>query len=249
MNLFAAALKKDGTAGHEAKISFCMIVKDGGDSLSTCLESVRPLVDEIIVVDTGSTDDTLKIAKSLGSRVISTTWQQDFASARNVYLRAAKHPWILSLDSDETIACKDPVRFRNILSESEDAAFVFTIKNYFVMSEWTFPMAPSEFGGEIEPGIGWTPSRTIRLFSRKSGLAYRYPVHESLVPAVRARVLWIHRCGVPIRHVGALQPVWMPTRQTFDVSGYWHPKTGSISSNIRGYLELGKVLLCRRRSR
>ncbi|HEY9738354.1 MAG TPA: tetratricopeptide repeat protein [Trichocoleus sp.] len=84
-------------------ISLCMIVKDEAERLPACLESVRSLVDEIVVLDTGSTDATVDVAQSLGAKVYFAEWQQDFAAARNEALRHATGDWVLVLDADETL--------------------------------------------------------------------------------------------------------------------------------------------------
>lgn len=85
------------------RISLCMIVKDEAESLPRCLQSVEGAVDEIIVVDTGSSDGTPDIAREWGARVIDFVWQDDFAMARNAGLDAATGHWILFLDADEAL--------------------------------------------------------------------------------------------------------------------------------------------------
>src|SRR5260370_37189051 len=88
---------------RSADVSFCMIVRNGAATLSACLRSVAALCDELIVVDTGSDDDSPEIARSFGARVVHTRWPGDFSAARNVYLEHARCPWVLSLDADEVL--------------------------------------------------------------------------------------------------------------------------------------------------
>ena len=83
------------------KLSLAMIAKNEARCLARCLQSVRCLTDEIIVADTGSTDDTVKIAKTHGAKVAHFTWINDFAAARNFALAQASGDWILVLDADE----------------------------------------------------------------------------------------------------------------------------------------------------
>lgn len=84
-------------------ISLCMIVRDEADLLPACLASVRGVVGEIIVVDTGSQDDTVNMAQKVGATVASFPWQDDFAAARNYSLDLAQREWILVLDADEVL--------------------------------------------------------------------------------------------------------------------------------------------------
>ncbi len=83
------------------KISACVIVKNEEENLAVCLESMKNIVDEIIVVDTGSTDQTITIAKQLKANVYSYPWENDFAAAKNFALEKATGDWIVFLDADE----------------------------------------------------------------------------------------------------------------------------------------------------
>lgn len=86
------------------KISLCMVVKDEASRLAHCLQSVRPVVDEMIVLDTGSTDETAAIAQSLSAIVPTFPWNNSFADARNEALKYATGDWVLVLDADETLS-------------------------------------------------------------------------------------------------------------------------------------------------
>lgn len=86
------------------RLALCMIVRDEERMLPGCLESVRNIVDEIVVVDTGSTDGTVAIAQAAGARVVPFTWCDDFAAARNAALPHVTADWILVLDADERLA-------------------------------------------------------------------------------------------------------------------------------------------------
>ena len=84
-------------------ISLCLIVKDEAANLPRCLDSAAAIVDEIVVVDTGSTDATVDIAAAHNARVFSIDWPNDFAAARNVSLSHATGDWVLVLDADEVL--------------------------------------------------------------------------------------------------------------------------------------------------
>jgi glycosyltransferase involved in cell wall biosynthesis len=85
------------------KLSLCMIVKNETENLARCLDSVKGVVDEMIVMDTGSTDDTIAIAKSYGATVPIYNWQGNFSQARNEALKYVTGDWILVLDADEEL--------------------------------------------------------------------------------------------------------------------------------------------------
>lgn len=86
------------------KLSLCLICRDNERTIRSCLESIRPWVDEIVVVDTGSTDRTPQIAEELGARLFHFAWCDDFAAARNESLRHARGEWLFWMDSDDTIS-------------------------------------------------------------------------------------------------------------------------------------------------
>ena len=86
------------------KLSLCMIVKDEAPMLPEFLERVRGLWDELVVVDTGSQDETATILEAAGAKVLHRPWQNDFALARNFSLEAASGKWILVLDPDEHVS-------------------------------------------------------------------------------------------------------------------------------------------------
>lgn len=91
---------------NEPTITLTMIVRNETRSLRNCLRSVSAQVDEIVIVDTGSTDDTMDIAREFTEKVSSFPWQEDFSAARNYALQMATGDWILSLDADEELVCQ-----------------------------------------------------------------------------------------------------------------------------------------------
>lgn len=84
-------------------ITLCMIVRDEAERLPHCLASVAGVVDEAVIVDTGSQDDTVAIARDWGARVYEAPWEEDFAAARNIALKYVTTEWVLVLDADETL--------------------------------------------------------------------------------------------------------------------------------------------------
>src|SRR5438477_6471542 len=91
------------SADRRPRLTVCMIVKNEAANLRRALASVGPVADELVVVDTGSTDDSAAVAAELGARVAHFAWCDDFAAARNAALALASGAWILSLDADEEL--------------------------------------------------------------------------------------------------------------------------------------------------
>jgi GT2 family glycosyltransferase len=102
---FAAKWQSRATRpARRPRVSLCMIVRDEATTLARCLAAAAPAVDEIVVADTGSVDDTKAVAASHGARILDVPWTDDFAAARNAALAAATGDWVLSLDADEALA-------------------------------------------------------------------------------------------------------------------------------------------------
>src|SRR5262245_35170186 len=109
-----------------------MIVRNGAATLRACLDSVAAIADEMIVVDTGSTDESAAIARGYGARVVSIPWPNDFSAARNEYVRLARCAWVLSLDADEILGPVSREAMHHNLAACPRSAFVFEIRNYYV---------------------------------------------------------------------------------------------------------------------
>ena len=111
-------------------ISLCMIAKNEEKYLEQCLNSVKGLADEIIIVDTGSTDRTKEIAKKFSAKIFDFKWIDDFSAARNESLKHAAKDWILVLDADEMIDKEAVKAIKDFIKNNEYDAFSFIQKNY-----------------------------------------------------------------------------------------------------------------------
>jgi tetratricopeptide (TPR) repeat protein len=170
-------------------------------------------------------------------------WCDDFAAARNRYVEEARCPWILALDADEVLCPVAGERLRALL-DGPPTAYALTIRNYFALGDGDLPHAPSEFAGEVEPGIGCILSRTVRLFPRRRGVAYRFPVHESLLPALRERRLPACLAAAPaVDHFGYLRPREELARKRAAYAELGRRKLREHPDWAPGYLELGRLHL------
>jgi len=144
-------------------ISLCMIVKNEERFLAQCLRSVSDVVDEIIVVDTGSTDRTIEIARSFGAKVIEREWRNDFAWARNQSLELATKRWILALDADEELT-----------PESKPALEVLKTTPAHHDAIWVRFLNQSD----DYRGTGAMSHALIRIFPNDPAIRYRGLIHE-----------------------------------------------------------------------
>lgn len=110
-------------------ISLCMITKNEEKNLRTCLESVKDYVDEIIIVDTGSSDKTIDIAKEYTSNVYTHTWSYDFSEARNKSLEKATKDWILFLDADEKLPISECIKLKETINNTEAEGLFLRLEN------------------------------------------------------------------------------------------------------------------------
>lgn len=199
----------DRTSTSGSFISLCMIVRDEQAFLGPCLNSIKSLVDEIIVVDTGSADRSADIAKVYGALVYPFKWCQDFSAARNYSLEQASGDWVFILDADEVIAGKDHEALRTMVSDdlSMSQAYSLETRNYsngVNIMDWQ----PNDRSYPAqETGMGWFPTRKVRLFPKSDQLRFDYPVHELVEPSIRNSGLSIQTCDIPIHHYGQVNEV------------------------------------------
>ncbi|MEE9260777.1 MAG: glycosyltransferase family 2 protein, partial [Candidatus Scalindua sediminis] len=112
-----AAPRSDIVGTGTPTISLCMIVKNEEKFLPTCLESIKDYVDEIIIVDTGSTDSTVEIARRYNAKIYHHAWENSFSKARNHSLKYATCDWILWLDADEEVDKKDAYKLKKVIKD------------------------------------------------------------------------------------------------------------------------------------
>lgn len=152
-----------------SKISVCLIVKNEEKNIERCLESIIDLSEEIIVVDTGSTDNTIPLAKSYGAKVIEYTWNNDFSDARNKSLEYATKDWILFLDADECLSPDSINLMDNILSNHLNDKF----KGYYV--RLVNVVSNQEIGDSV----------VFRLFKNDPEHRFKGKMHEQIINSVQ----------------------------------------------------------------
>lgn len=190
------------------RLSLAMIVKNEQRHLAHCLESVRGLVDEWIVVDTGSTDDTVAIAESFGATVSHFEWIDDFAAARNASLARCTGDWILVLDADESIDPLDHGLIRRALERSEVQGYKLWLRNYMRSGAFVgCSGAAQRNDGKYREGAAYShhiPRRALRLFRRQAEPIYRSRVHELAESWFEEKRLLTEDLEATIHHFGKI---------------------------------------------
>ena len=145
------------------KISACYMVKNEEKNLPRSIDSIKNQVDEMVIVDTGSTDKTINIAKSYGAKIIETTWQDDFSTPRNMAIEEASGDWIIFLDADEYFVTPQKVRSAVERFSTKDAILIPRINI-------------DDKNDNQELGNDWC----LRIFKNAPYLRYRGLIHENI---------------------------------------------------------------------
>jgi glycosyltransferase involved in cell wall biosynthesis len=172
-------------------LSLCMIVRDEEPRIAECLQSIAPHVDEMVVVDTGSTDRTREIARDCGARVFDFPWTDSFAEARNQSLAQARGDWIFWMDADDVISPQVGQELRRLIRRHPQRDFAFQIQVHI-------PPGPGEFSETIVDHV--------KLFPNRPDLRFEHRIHEQILPA-------IHRAGLEVR----FSDLWV-THRNYDRS-------------------------------
>ena len=189
-------------------ISLCMIVRDEERFLRQAIASVQPVGSQVIVVDTGSEDQTVEIALSLGAQVIRFPWQDDFAAARNESLKHAQGDWILVLDADEAIDQRDLPALRALIKK-KDACFIFRHRHYLdQITIQGFTPCTGEYPDWERGQQGYFEDQRCRLFPNHRGIYYVGKVHELIEPRL-AELNWkqVLPAPFPVHHYGYLDSI------------------------------------------
>lgn len=180
------------------RLSLCMIVKNEAYFLDTCLSAASDYVDEIIVVDTGSTDTTLEIAARYTDKVPSFEWRDHFADARNYSLDQATGDWIIVLDADEMIESGHWGDIRQLIAHTDKDAFFLEQRNYSLEPANVDWVPISEKTPYTRNYKGYKPNAIARLFRNNGHIRYSGRVHEVIDQGLEEGTF--ETLDIPIHH-------------------------------------------------
>lgn len=166
------------------QLSACLIVRNEAILLPHCLESINSFVDEIIVVDTGSTDNTVEIARSYGAQVHFFPWIEDFSAARNKSLSYASGEWILYIDADETIDTVNAAKIRQVINRKD------------IMAVTVRQCIPQQSGNIATTFY----SEYCRIFRCHPEIRFAGNVHEQILPAIERLGGRVLRTDIVLHH-------------------------------------------------
>ena len=166
------------------RLSLCMIVRDEAAHLPACLDSVQGLADDIVIVDTGSTDTTREIARARGARVFEAAWTGDFGAARNLALAEARGEWILVLDADETLPPASRICLHELISGPPHSAYNLVQKNRLAAA-----------GTHVSVHI-------VRLFPNDPRVRFERPIHEQVNTSLERAGIRIVDTNIVFDHSG-----------------------------------------------
>jgi glycosyltransferase involved in cell wall biosynthesis len=170
-----------------ANLSVCIIAKNEEKMLTDCLESVKDVANEIILVDTGSTDSTLEVAEKYNCRIINSSWQNDFSKARNISLNAAKNPYILCIDADERLTNPELLSETLTHSSSNVGGWLLQITS-----------VAKRHDGSIDTYI----SNLLRLFISHPKIRFSGIIHEQIIEPILKLGYKLENSQLKLTHLG-----------------------------------------------
>lgn len=189
-------------------ISLCIITKDEEKYIEQCLNSVKDLVDEIIIVDTGSTDTTKEICKKFGvqnAKFFDYVWNDDFSEARNESLKHATKDWVLVLDADEVIEDKDLAKIKNAI-ENQEEIVGFSLEQRSYINNFFEGAKKNDSSFEMVKDYPFYISHNlVRLFKNKLGLHFKHKVHELVEDSINEKNLKYKKLDVVLHHFGSVK--------------------------------------------
>ncbi|MGQ9818426.1 MAG: glycosyltransferase [Candidatus Kapaibacteriales bacterium] len=185
---------------NSIKISFCIIVKNEEKFIGNCLKSISAVADEIIIVDTGSTDKTIEIAKSFTNKIFYFPWNNNFSEARNHALSYAQYPIIFSIDADEEL--QNPEAVFEALRKAKDNVGGWFVANISLASK------------KDSSGFDTYATKMVRMFRNQPDIRFRGIIHEQIQDSILQKGFQLSDSEIVLIHYGySLDPDSMKKKQ------------------------------------
>ncbi|MBN1477260.1 tetratricopeptide repeat protein [Candidatus Sumerlaeota bacterium] len=222
-------------------LSVCLICRDEAQWIADCLRSIRPHIDEIVLVDTGSTDGTPDLAKPFGPLLVDFPWCDDFSAARNAGIDAATCDFVLILDPDEGLSESDIVKLPGLMARSDVMAHRLTQRTYSDDSRlisWQPVATPCP---EARGMRGFFDVSQIRLFRRLPSIRYEGRIHEDLEPSIRREGGQIATSDLIVHHWKFLTHEMRQREKSRQYLALSEAKVLERSGDARAWRELGQA--------
>ena len=224
-------------------LALSMIVKNAAQDLADCIGSVRGVAQQIVVADTGSTDNSVALARELGAEVISIPWNNDFAEARNLSLAQVTTDWVLMLDADERLDASASDFLVAHMDDKRIAGYQVTIRNYVLSlasTVWDRSAVPNDSAyAPARRFPGYVDHENVRLFRRHPDIYFTGRVHETVGWKIQEIGREIGHSRLIIHHMGMVRDVQERARKIQFYRDLGKQKVADMPENAQAHFELG----------
>lgn len=224
-------------------LGLCMIVKNESRTMGRCLKSVRGIVDQIVIGDTGSSDDTCDVAREFGATVVSVRWEDDFSKARNAVLEFMRTEWVLVLDADEEADRESAKNLSGLLRMMDMGGFQIPIRNYVrskTTRAWDRISRKNDCKHERATNApAFVTNENCRLFRRRHDIFFTGRVHELVEPQILAAGLKLGFSNFFIHHFGHFENGLMSVSKNAYYRDLLRLETNEVPKDPRRWIQLG----------
>ncbi|MGH9533599.1 MAG: glycosyltransferase [Terriglobales bacterium] len=225
-------------------LALSLIVRDAAADLAKCLASVEGVVDEIVVADTGSRDDSIAVARRHGARVIPISWDNDFAAARNAALAECRADWVLSLDADQRLDPAAGPILRGLMAQpSGPPGYQASIRNYVLSARvhmYAAAAKPNDFRlEEARPYPAYVEHENALFFRRRPDIYFVGRVHETTARCIEALCGQVGPPCFIVHHFTFTENPETRRRKDLLYRELGRQKLAERPDDPRSYLELG----------
>ena len=183
-----------------------MITKNEEKFLERCLDSVKDIIDEIIILDTGSSDKTLQIAKKYNAKTFYFSWEDDFSATRNESIKHATKDWILVLDADEVIEKTDLTKIKEAIENAESSIAGFSFEQRSYINNFFEGAVKNDSNFELVNSYPfYITNFLVRLFRNNIDIHFKHKVHELVEDSIIEKNLKYRKININLHHFGSLK--------------------------------------------